>query len=123
MSLGTCCKIQLSLAMDQLYDILDDEQFIRYWEEHCERDYSLFATILQSIILDVRSLQHSALQLLELVRCDGIVPIYQSGIYDAGCYYAIHAFVWIFSTSFIMSICGLLMITFRSVILPISYTL
>ena len=107
------------MLIDELYIFLQDEGLLLHWQQHCERDYSLLTRALLGVLSDIRSLRDSALQLLELVRCDAIVPLYHSLSYDAACQYSVTAVMWIFSASLIMSVFGLLMITCRSALAPI----
>lgn len=60
-----------------------------------------------------KSLQDLALQLLQLVRWDEIMPICQALAYDAKFQYSVKAVMWIFSESLIMQIFVCSMIIFR----------
>jgi hypothetical protein len=63
----------------------------------------------------------SFLELLGLLRCDIIVPIYQEVVYTGACHYSVKAVIWMFSAALITSLAGLTMITLRSALYPTFY--
>jgi hypothetical protein len=91
-------------------------------QNECGRD---FTDLYQSIIAvenAVKQLFRTMLKLLELIRCDSIVPIYQQVVYTGTCHYSVKAVIWMFSAALVTSLVGLLIITFRSALYPTVYT-
>jgi hypothetical protein len=65
---------------------------------------------------------HSIFDMIDLLGCDNVVPIYQAIFYESTCLYSVRAVMWVFGASLIMSTFGLLAITFRSAYSPTHYT-
>lgn len=81
---------------------------------YCNRDFEPVEAVVESMNELLGTLTRSLDRTLELISCDVIVPIYTSTTYDATCQYSMSAVFWVFSTTLIMSVFGLLMITFRA---------
>jgi hypothetical protein len=70
----------------------------------------------------IKVLLKSAIDMISLLNCDNIVPIYQTTFYDATCQHSIKAVIWMFSSSLIMAFFGFVMIMFRSSMSETIYT-
>lgn len=88
----------------------------------CNRGYESIQESLQATKDIVTTLLQATVELIRLLQCKNIVPIYQEAFYTASCDYSVHALYWIYSASFIMSFFGWLMILFRASTMPTVYT-
>jgi hypothetical protein len=80
----------------------------------CNRDFHPLHRALGQMIGVLDALLQSANSVLNLLRCQYVVPIYTEITYDAVCTYSISGFAWIFSSLLILSVTAHIMIMFRS---------
>jgi hypothetical protein len=80
----------------------------------CNRDFRPLHRSLSQMIGVLDALLQASARVVNLLRCDRIVPVYTDIVYDATCKYAVSGFAWIFSALLIVSVCGMIMIMFRS---------
>jgi hypothetical protein len=95
----------------------DNKDFL---EEQCGRDFGNVLTIVKEMNDNLKLLQEQAELSLDLVRCeDNINKLYVDTFHEAGCTYSVEAMGWIFVSSLIISVCGLIMIMLRSAYYPV----
>jgi hypothetical protein len=63
----------------------------------CGRDFQEIAGLADQMANNLSLLKQNALDTLELLRCDNIVPIYTSTFFDATCTYSIQGATWAYS--------------------------
>eukprot|EP01083_Nonionella_stella_P091549 256025_1 len=70
---------------------------------------------------NLRLLQKQADLSLDLVKCKNINSLYVNTVHEAGCTYSVDAMAWIFASSLVVSVCGMIMIMLRSAYYPEEY--
>jgi hypothetical protein len=95
--------------------IQDNEAFL---EAQCGRTFDDVLTIVTDMSNNLKLLQQQADRSLELVKCESINELYVETFHDAGCTYSVDALGWIFASSLVISVCGLIMIMLRSAYYP-----
>mmetsp|Transcript_34883 Transcript_34883/g.64171 ORF Transcript_34883/g.64171 Transcript_34883/m.64171 type:complete len:582 (-) Transcript_34883:314-2059(-) len=105
----------LDVAVDSTntaYSAMEDNQGLL--EEQCGRDFDDVINIVEDMTANLKSLREQAYLSLDLVKCENINRLYVNTIHEAGCTYSVDAMAWIFATSLVISVCGLIMIMLRS---------
>lgn len=85
---------------------------------YCNRDFVGLEALLASMETVIDVLLEAITRTIDLTSCARIVPIYHRAFYDGACNYSLSALMWIFSSSIILSITGLVMILLRSAVKP-----
>lgn len=80
----------------------------------CNRDFRPLHRSLSQMIGVLDALLSATNRAINLLRCDRVVPVYTDIVYDATCKHSVKGFAWIFSALLIVSVCGMIMIMFRS---------
>ena len=80
----------------------------------CNRDFRPLHRSLTQMIGVMDALNQASNRVFDILRCDRIVPIYKSIVYDGTCKHSIKGLTWIFSALFVISLMGMIMIMFRS---------
>jgi hypothetical protein len=93
----------------------DNQDFL---EEQCGRTFDDVLIIVKDMSNNLKLLQQQADRSLELVKCEKINKLYVETFHNAGCTYSIDALGWIFASSLVISVCGLVMIMLRSAYYP-----
>ena len=109
------------LEVQELNATFNRSEFALEIENECGRNYTELIESIQAVKGTAQFLFRSFFRLLNLIKCDSIVPIYQQVVYTGSCHYSVKAVVWMFSAALITSLSGLLMITFRSALYPTLY--
>lgn len=81
---------------------------------YCNRDFSGLEELVRSMDTLITLLSDSVVRTLALVDCQRIGPLYTNTVYDGMCTYAPSAVAWVFASTLVMGIMGMLMLTFRS---------
>lgn len=89
---------------------------------YCNRTFDGLGESLNQLVTIVTTLVRAVVDVIQLIKCDSIVPIYQQAAYDGTCDYNMQAMMWVFSASIICSFFGFLMIMFRSAYSETVYT-
>lgn len=116
--------IQQEAILEQVQELnatFNRSEFTLEIENQCGRNYTELVESIQAVERTVQFLLVSFFRLLNLIKCDSIVPIYQQVVYTGSCHYSVKAVIWMFSAALITSLSGLLMITFRSALYPTLY--
>lgn len=80
----------------------------------CEKDFVVFDVLMKSIKTNFRVLVDSIIDVLGILRCDRIVPIYNNLVYQGTCTYSVTGVTWIWASLLVISACAFIMITLRS---------
>ena len=83
-------------------------------ESQCGRSFGNVLNIVNEMNSNLRLLKRQADLSRELVKCETINSLYVNTIHEAGCTYSVDAMAWIFASTLIISVCGLVMIMLRS---------
>ncbi len=84
----------------------------------CGKDFGPFEGLLATMASNLQILSDNAVNTLDLLSCERIVPIYVNSVYGATCTYSINGVTWTWSAFFVIAFMGMIMITFRSAYLP-----
>ena len=71
----------------------------------CGRDFQEIAGLTEQMSTNLGILKTSSEDTIELLRCDNLVPIYTSTVYDGTCNYSIRGVTWTFAGTFNCSSC------------------
>jgi hypothetical protein len=80
----------------------------------CGRDFSSFPVTVSQLSDSITLLSSLANSTLYLTSCERIVPLYTRAVYDDACTYMPTSVFWVFSSSVVLSVMGLIMITTRA---------
>eukprot|EP00956_Cyclotella_meneghiniana_P014674 scaffold22098_cov76-Cyclotella_meneghiniana.AAC.1 len=89
--------------------------------DQCGRSYDSVVRLVKDMNISLRTLRSSADQTLSLVQCKNINQLYVNTIHEATCTYSVEALAWIFGSSLVISICGLIIVMLRSAYYPEEY--
>lgn len=87
----------------------------------CGREFDDVLVLLADMSNNLKLLQGQANTSLDLVTCEKVNKLYVNTFHEAGCTYSVDALGWIFFTSLIISIFGLIIIMLRSAYYPVEY--
>ena len=87
----------------------------------CGREFDDVLVLLADMSNNLKLLQVQANISLDLVTCEKVNKLYVNTFHEAGCTYSVDALGWIFFTSLIISIVGLIIIMLRSAYYPVEY--
>ena len=90
-----------------------------FLEEQCGRTFYEVPTIVKDMNNNLKLLRQQVERSLDLVKCENINELYVAAFHDAGCTYSVDAMGWIFASSLVISVCGLIMIMLRSAYYPV----
>jgi len=80
----------------------------------CGRDFTEIAGLTSKMVFNLDVLQSNAGDTLDLLRCENLVPLYTSTVYDGTCTYSVRGITWTFSAFLVIACMGMFMIMFRS---------
>lgn len=83
-------------------------------ESFCGDTVYAFQAAVTDMENDVISLANDVLQLVELLRCSNVAPLYVTTFYGGTCTYSITGVTWCFSAFLVVGTMGLIMIMLRS---------
>jgi len=83
-------------------------------ESFCGDTVYAFQAAVTDMKNDVISLANDVLQLVELLRCSNVAPLYVTTFYGGTCTYSITGVTWCFSAFLVVGTMGLIMIMLRS---------
>ena len=83
-------------------------------EAQCGRSFDNVLNLVRKMNSNLLLLQRQANLSLDLVKCENINSLYVNTIHEAGCTYSVNAMAWIFASTLIISVSGLIMIMLRS---------
>ncbi|KAL7520784.1 hypothetical protein ACHAWX_005496 [Stephanocyclus meneghinianus] len=89
--------------------------------DQCGRSYDSVVSLMKDVNISLRTLRNSADQTLSLVQCKNINQLYVNTVHDATCTYSVEALAWIFGTSLVISVSGLIIIMLRAAYYPEEY--
>ncbi|KAL3786891.1 hypothetical protein ACHAW5_006970 [Stephanodiscus triporus] len=91
-----------------------------FLEEQCGSDlpFDDVLTIVKDMNNNLKLLRQQVVRSLDLVKCENINGLYVAAFHDAGCTYSVDGMAWIFASSLVISVCGLIMIMLRSAYYP-----
>ncbi|KAL9185990.1 hypothetical protein ACHAXT_005228 [Thalassiosira profunda] len=90
-------------------------------EAQCGRRFDDVLDIVEDMNVNLKLLQEQVDLSLDLVKCESINELYVNTVHQAGCTYSVDALGWIFGSSLVISICGLIMIMLRASYYPAEY--
>ena len=73
----------------------------------CGRDFQEMANLTKQMSTNLGILKSSGNDTLELLRCDRIVPIYTSTVFDGTCNYSVQGVTWTFAGMLFYCICAI----------------
>ncbi|KAL7538440.1 hypothetical protein ACHAWF_006094 [Thalassiosira exigua] len=88
-------------------------------ELRCGRKFDGILEIVNDMNVNLKLLRRQADVSLDLVKCENINQLYVNTVHEAGCTYSVDALAWIFASSLVISVCGLIMIMLRSAYYPV----
>lgn len=100
--------------MQHLTDLLLDPATADELSTLCKRSFENLDGEIKEMQSIVAQLRNSITNIMHLLGCNSIVPIYQSMFYNAACDKSLKAFIWTFSASLVVAFFGFLMISFRA---------
>lgn len=92
-----------------------------FLEAQCDKDFSEVLGLVNKMSDNLHVLQEQVDKSLELVKCENINALYVNTIHVTGCTYSVDAMAWIFASTLIISVCGLIMVMLRSACYPVEY--
>lgn len=92
-----------------------------FLEAQCDKDFDEVLGLVNDMSDNLHVLQEQVDKSLELVKCENINKLYIQTIHETGCTYSVDAMAWIFASTLIISVCGLIMIMLRSACYPVEY--
>lgn len=91
-------------------------------EEQCGRSFDDVLSLVKKMNSNLLLLQRQANLSLDLVKCEDINSLYVNTIHEAGCTYSVNAMAWIFASTLVISVSGLIMIMLRSAYYSVEYS-
>jgi hypothetical protein len=79
----------------------------------CGGDFTDFSKLMIDMSNQLKLLKEQVDRSLDLVKCENINKLYVDIFHKAGCSYSVDAMAWIFTSSLVISVCGLIMIMLR----------
>ena len=92
-------------------------------EQLCGSDIGPLVNLTETFVSEAIVLTGLTAQILSIVRCDRILPIYTNTFFDGTCAYSITGVTWTFASFLVLGVMGMLMIMFRSSWLPTVHVL
>ena len=89
--------------------------------DQCGRSYDSVISLVKEINISLRTLRNSADQTLDLIQCRNINELYVNTVHEATCTYSVEALAWIFASTLIIAVCGLIIIMLRAAYYPEEY--
>jgi hypothetical protein len=80
----------------------------------CGRDFAPVQATVEAVLDMAYKLVKAAVDIIELVDCESINPIYTHLFYQGTCDYSVKAMTWVLAASVVLSVTGLTMIMLRS---------
>jgi hypothetical protein len=90
-------------------------------EEQCGRSFDSILAIMKDMDANLNLLEEQVVRSLDLVKCEDINRLYVDTFHEAGCTYSVDALGWVFASSLLISVCGLMMIMLRAAYYPVKY--
>lgn len=87
-------------------------------ESQCGRNFDGVLEIVDEMHDNLVLLRRQVDYSLDLVKCENINSLYVNTVHEAGCTYSVDALAWIFASSLVVSVCGLIMIMLRAAYYP-----
>ena len=100
-------------------DAVEDNQ--AFLEEQCNTNFDNVTAIVRDMNNNLKLLKKQAVHARDLVKCENINELYVNTFHQAGCTYSVEAMGWIFASSLVISVCGLIMIMLRSAYYPVQH--
>ena len=100
-------------------DAVEDNQ--AFLEEQCNTNFDNVIAIVRDMNNNLKLLKEQAVRARDLVKCENINELYVNTFHQAGCTYSVEAMGWIFASSLVISVCGLIMIMLRSAYYPVEH--
>jgi hypothetical protein len=94
-------------------DVVDDAVKVAT-KEICGDDFDLMSNLAVDLSDELKTLLRISVQILSLLECKNVVPLYTLPVYDGICRYAISGVTWAFAAFTVVGVMGHLMITLRS---------
>uniref|UniRef100_A0A7S2EJH0 Uncharacterized protein n=1 Tax=Trieres chinensis TaxID=1514140 RepID=A0A7S2EJH0_TRICV len=80
----------------------------------CGSDFMKEKVLLGEIKGLLQTLAKDVVKALDLMSCKSINSLYANTFHEGTCTHSVKAFTWIFSSLLVISLCGMLMLTFRA---------
>jgi len=100
-------------------EVIRDNQALL--SERCGREFTSVPKIVDDMDSNLNFLQKQVDASLDLINCESINKLYVDILHQAGCTDSMNAFVWIFASTLVISVCGLIMIMLRASYYPVEY--
>ncbi len=103
-------------STDAAFSVVEDNQGLL--EARCGRKFENVITIVEDMNGNLELLKRQASLSLDLINCKDVNSLYVNTVHDAGCTYSVDALAWIFASTLVISVCGMIMIMLRSAYYP-----
>lgn len=100
-------------------EVIRDNQALL--SDRCGREFTSVPKIVDDMDSNLNFLQQQVDASLDLINCESINKLYVNILHQAGCTDSMDAFVWIFASTLVISVCGLIMIMLRASYYPVEY--
>ena len=100
-------------------EVIRDNQALL--SERCGREFTSVPKIVEDMDSNLKFLQEQVDTSLDLIKCESINNLYVNILHQAGCTQSVDAYVWIFASTLVISVCGLILIMLRASYYPIEY--
>ena len=100
-------------------EVIRDNQALL--SERCGREFTSVPKIVDDMDSNLKFLRQQVDASLDLIKCESINTLYVNILHQAGCTDSMDAFVWIFASTLVISVCGLIMIMLRASYYPVEY--
>jgi len=90
-------------------------------QQQCGREFDTVIRLINDMNRNLVLLREQADLSLDLVKCRNINELYINTVHQAGCTYSVDALAWVFASSLVISVSGLIMIMLRSSYYPEEY--
>jgi len=106
--------------LDKNYNHFSSTFGIQLLETQCpEQDFSQIDHLLESSRANLDVISGATMLAMKLTECERINQIYTILSHDVLCTDTVSAIAWTFSSLLVISVCGLLIITFRTVLISV----
>jgi hypothetical protein len=84
------------MSVTKLENIFNNTKQMTVLAAYCGRDYGQVQDLLQQFVVLINSLLTASVQVLELISCRTLVPLYVNTVYYGMCTYSPDAVYWVF---------------------------
>jgi hypothetical protein len=110
-------------AQSNVMDIMSQLELegVTQLSQDCGLEYEPFFVLITMIAKELEQLTLTAARSIDLIKCESIVPLYTSTVYDTTCHDTIRAGAWGYGSLFAVAFFGMLAIMYRGAYQPIFF--